>query len=359
MALLENKATHQPKIAVIMAGGRGTRFWPRSRSHKPKQFLKIFGSEPLLRQTFLRIHPQFEADRIFVATTGDLVEECLRLLPELPVENFLLEPEGRNTAPCLALALVQIERKFPSGVMVVLSADHWIDNADKFKADLWLAAEHAAERGRITVFGIVPTSPEVGYGYIEASGGDKILDVLAFREKPPIETALEYLHSGCHYWNSGMFVWTLADFRRELSRHAPEILAPLDAWVRGGAEMSNLQEVYGKLPKISIDYALLEKATHISMVPASFAWSDVGSWSAAAAFLTPDTDGNVTQGKALVVNSKNCAVFGKTRMITITGLEDILVVDEPDALFIAKRGNTEGTKQVMDKLKEQGRTDLL
>ena len=203
------------KVAVIMAGGKGTRFWPRSRSQRPKQFLAIAGNETLLHQTVHRLDGHFEPQHIFVVTTLELAADTRAMLPELPPENILVEPEGRNTAPCLALSLVEIERRVPKGVMVVLSADHWIGDTEAFIKDVETAVDHAASQRELVVFGIKPTYPETGYGYIEVddSGDDPVQKVLAFREKPPMDMALRYLESGRHYWNAGMFVWTLADFR--------------------------------------------------------------------------------------------------------------------------------------------------
>lgn len=347
------------KVAVIMAGGRGTRFWPRSRTSRPKQFLSIVGEESLLRQTFTRLEGAFDPAHVFVVTTADLAEACARILPELPPGNILLEPEGRNTAPCLALALVQIERKVPAGVMAVLSADHWIGDREAFVEDIDTAVKHAAWTGDLVVFGIRPTYPETGFGYIESEGQGTVQKVAAFREKPPMEVALQYLQSGRHYWNAGMFVWTLADFRAQLQAHAPMVLAPLDAWAQAGARPEALGAAYGQVPEVAIDVALMEKAQEVSVVPARFTWSDVGSWPAAIHFQEPDAEGNVAQGEVILLETRNSAFFGGRRLIAASGVEDLIVVDDEDALLICHRDKAQSVKKIVERLKSEGREDLL
>ena len=348
-----------PTVAVVMAGGRGTRFWPRSRNARPKQFLAIVGTETLLHQTVHRLDGHVSPERIFVVTTEDLAEETRRMLPELPPENVIVEPEGRNTAPCLALALVEIEKKIPNGVMAVLSADHWIGDRELFLADLDAAVAHAADKRELVTFGIKPTYPETGYGYIESEGQGPVLKVTAFREKPPAAVALQYLESGRHYWNAGMFVWTLADFRQGLEQHAPDVLAPLDAWVAAGARPEALAEAYRQLPKVAIDVALMERASSVAVVPTRFRWSDVGSWPAAIEFQEADAAGNVSLGDTLLLDTRNCAIFGGKRFIAASGVDDLIVVDSDDALLICRRDRAQSVKDVVERLRADGRTELL
>jgi mannose-1-phosphate guanylyltransferase len=360
MVLIEASRTPKPhKLALVMAGGRGTRFWPRSRGRRPKQFLTMVGDESLLQQTVRRLDGSFKVEDIFILTTEELAADTRAMLPELPPENVLVEPEGRNTAPCLALALATLERRAPDGVMVVLSADAWIGDRERFLEDVDTAVEHAAGKHDLVTFGIRPAYPETGYGYIETEGEEAVLGVTAFREKPSYEKAVEYLESGRHFWNAGMFVWTLEDFRAELTRHCPEMLAPLDAWVREGARPGDLPKAYGRLPKLSIDYALMEKSERVAVVPARFRWSDVGSWPAVAEFHEADAAGNVVIGDAILLDTSNCAIFGGQRLIAGAGLSDLIVVDEPDALLVCRRDRAQDVKQIVDKLKETGRDDLL
>lgn len=347
------------KIAVVMAGGRGTRFWPRSRGHRPKQFLAMVGEGSLLHQTVDRLKPSFRNENIYIVTTEDLAAETRRMLPQLPAQNVLVEPEGRNTAPCLALALVAIEKSHPEGVMVVLSADHYIPDTATFLEDIETAVQHAHGARDLVTFGIRPTYPETGYGYIETSGDGRVVKVQAFREKPPRERALEYLASGRHYWNAGMFVWTLADMRSEMLKHCPEVLSPLDAWMARGGAPEALSDAYRQLPKLSIDYALMEKSPKVAVVPARFSWSDVGSWPAVVEFHQPDAAGNVVDGEAILLDSSGCAVFGGKRLIAGSGLKDLIVVDEPDALLICRRDKAQDVKAIVERLESMGRKDLL
>jgi len=342
-----------------MAGGRGTRFWPRSRGTRPKQFLAMVGDESLLHQTVTRLDGSFLPEDIFILTTEELAAETRRMLPMLPPANVLVEPEGRNTAPCLALALVVIEQRLKDAVMVVLSADSWIGDQAKFLKDIDTAVAHAADKRDLVTFGIRPTYPETGYGYIETEGKGKVVGVNAFREKPSYEKAVEYLESGRHFWNAGMFVWTLKDFRSELERHCPELLGPLDEWAAAGADPKTLAKAYRRLPKLSIDYALMEKSERVAAVPANFRWSDVGSWPAVVEFHEADAAGNVVIGDAILLESTNCAVFGGSRLIAATGISDLIIVDEADALLICRKDRAQDVKLIVEKLKAMGREDLL
>ena len=243
--------------------------------------------------------------------------------------------------------------------MVVLSADSWIGDRERFLADIEIAVTHAAEKRDLVTFGIRPTYPETGYGYIETEGEGEVLGVVAFREKPSYEKAVEYLDSGSHFWNAGMFVWTLKDLRSELLSHCPEILTPLDEWAAAGADPAALAKAYRRLPKLSIDYALLEKSERVAVVPARFRWSDVGSWPAVVEFHEADSAGNVVIGDAILLESTNCAIFGGNRLIAATGISDLIIVDESDALLICRKDRAQDVKLIVEKLQALGRQDLL
>ena len=350
------------ELVLVMAGGRGTRFWPRSRESRPKQFLTMIGNESLLQQTVRRLSGRFQPENIFVLTTKQLSEETKKLLPDIPGENVLVEPEGRNTAPCLALALVMIEQLISDGVMVVLSADAWIGDETKFLNDLDQAVVHAAEKHDLVTLGISPSYPETGYGYIEtyeANTEGALLKVKSFKEKPSYKKATEYLEAGNYYWNAGMFIWTLGDFRTQLLEHCPEVIKPLDDWINAGAKPADLPRVYRGLPKVSIDHALMEKAKKVATLPASFRWSDVGSWSAMVDFYEADSSNNVVVGDVLISESSNCAIFGGQRFIAVNGLSNLIVVDESDALLICHKGSTQDVRSIVDKIRVLGRNDLL
>jgi mannose-1-phosphate guanylyltransferase len=347
------------RLAVILAGGRGTRFWPRSRDARPKQFLAIGGSRPLLEETMRRLDGVFRPEDIFVLTTPGLAASTRALLPTLPAGNVLVEPEGRNTGPCLALALAVLERRAPGAVMTALSADAWIGDRGLFLEDLERAMRHAAISGDLVTFGIRPAAPETGYGYIEAEGDGAVRRVRAFHEKPDLETALQYLASGRHFWNAGMFVWTLAALRAQLQRHCPELLEPMDRWSAAGADPVALPHAYTCLPALSIDHALLERSDRVALVPARFPWSDLGSWSALAALRTLDADGNVMEGDGFLLDSSGCAVFGGQRLVAGAGLKDLIVVDTPDALLICHKDRAQDVKRIVQRLKADGREELL
>jgi mannose-1-phosphate guanylyltransferase len=244
--------------------------------------------------------------------------------------------------------------------MTVLSADAWIGDNIKFLNDLNKASDCATKEHGLVTIGIRPTYPETGYGYIETDEKSVPMKVKSFREKPGYEQAVEYLNSGNYYWNTGIFVWTIKDFRAQLLEHCPEIIRPLDGWISAGADLTDLSLIYNSLPKLSIDCALMEKSKRVVLLPASFLWSDVGSWSAVAEFYKADSFGNVvTGGDAVLVESKNCAVFGGSRLIAISGLSDVIVVDEPDTVLICHKRNAQNVKIIVDKLKGLSREDLL
>lgn len=347
------------KIALIMAGGHGMRFWPRSRRARPKQFLNILEDKTLLEQTVQRLKGYFNFNDIFILTTKALAEETSKICPDIPVENIIIEPEGRNTAPCLALALVVIEQLVSNGVMVVLSADAWIGDNAKFYEDLNIAINCAINEHMLVTFGIHPTYPETGYGYIEAEGNETSIKVKAFCEKPNLKKAIEYVQSGRYYWNAGIFIWTVNDFRLQLLEHCPNIIKPLDDWATSGAKSEQLVQTYGSLPKKSIDYALMEKSDRVVVVPASFRWSDVGSWSAILDFYEADGLGNIGVGDNVLIKSNNCAIFSNKRVVAGVGISNLIIVDEPDALLICHKDSAQDVKLVVDRLKTLGREDLI
>lgn len=349
------------RYVVIMAGGSGTRFWPASRSAYPKQFLSIGGRASLLRQTADRVATLVDRRHIFVVTAEVHADHARSDLSDLPPENILVEPEGRNTAPCIGWATRLIQARDPDARIAVLPADHWIADVPSFASHLGAAFE--AARDRIVLFGIVPTQPETGYGYmrrgakIADADGREVCAVERFVEKPNRETALEYMADGHYLWNSGMFVFPARVMAAELARLLPE----LD---RGLAELERRPEalatIYPTLPSISIDYGVMEKSDQISVMPASFGWSDVGSWDAAMEIQGGDELGNVALGSAMLMDASRSMVDARAgRTVVLVGVDDVIVVDTPDAVLVIKRGESQRVKQVVEALRAHDRKDLL
>jgi len=347
--------------SVIMAGGRGTRFWPASRESRPKQFLAVGGDESLLRLTGKRLLPLSGAERTWVVTNAAHVELAAEHLPELPRERVVGEPAGRNTAPCVALAAALVLREDPDGVLLVAPADHWIGDEAEFRRAAAVAAEVADGERTLVTFGVRPTSPHTGYGYIEAGErmSPEVFRVAHFREKPDLPTAQRFLASGRHWWNSGIFAWRADVFLDELARHHPDMAAGCRAIAEAADLSARLAADYPGLTSISVDYAVLEKASDVRMVAAAFPWSDVGSWGALAEVLPSNGDGNVTQGDALTLDSSGCLVRSSSRFTAVVGAKDLLVVDTPDALLVCPKDRAQDVKRVVEALEGKGRRELL
>jgi mannose-1-phosphate guanylyltransferase len=346
---------------VIMAGGSGTRFWPKSRMHHPKQFLAIGGDKPLLRQTADRVMSSIGEDRIFVVTGEAHAKHAREQLPELPSRNILVEPEGRNTGPCIAWATAEILARDRDARVAVLAADHYIADVEGFLAHLESAFEAAQER--IVLFGVVPTHPETGYGYIRrgakvgASKGKEIYLVERFVEKPDRDTALNYLAEGTYLWNSGMFVFPAALMATEIERLLPEVHRGIQTLL---ADPKVIGTLYARLPSVSIDYGVMEKSDRIAVLPAAFGWSDVGSWDAAMQIHSADEGGNVVRGDALLLNVHRSMVEADGgRFVALVGVDDVVVVDTPDALLVIRRGESQRVKNVVEALKAKGKKSLL
>lgn len=365
--------------AVILAGGKGERFWPRSRGQRPKQFLQIFGEGTLLQQAYRRACRLAGAASVWVVTGVEFRMLVTEQLPDLPAGRILLEPLGRDTAPAIGYAALLLEHADPGATMVVLPADHAVFQEDLF-CDTLRKAVRAAGDGRFLVtVGIRPTRPETGYGYLQV--GDPIAAdgmvraVRRFTEKPDMETAYRFLGSGEYLWNSGMFVWQAASVLDAMARHAPELRAGLEAVaglldeaggdaaagpVAGGApgpgepRWQRLTEAFGRLPRISIDYAILEKADNVAVVPGLFGWDDLGSWSAMSRIGQADEAGNVVSGRALLVESRECVVDGGERLVVTFGVERLVVVDAGDVVFVGDVDRMDQLKQVLAEMRVHG-----
>ena len=357
--------------ALIMAGGEGRRFWPLSSREKPKQFLTLTGGKSLIRETVDRILPLVPIERIFIVTVEKYKDETVKHIPELPKENLILEPEGKNTAPCIVYGTLVIEKKAGEAVVVVLPADHAVGDDEGFRDSVKFAAAAAGARlgdGRypIITLGVTPTSPETGYGYIKA-GKDviesaeqfKALDVIRFSEKPDHETALAFLREGGYYWNSGVFVWKTSSIISEFEEILPEWHArfeDLAQWLYSSSEKGAAEEFYGSIEAGSIDKLILERSSHTAVVPVSFPWSDVGSWKALDEYLRDGEEANVTRGNVISIGSTGCLAIGGKRPVAIVGLRDVVVVDSEEGILVLDKEKSQDVRLVPDAL-EKGPRD--
>jgi mannose-1-phosphate guanylyltransferase len=356
----------QNRYALILAGGSGTRFWPRSRKRKPKQLLPFFGERTLIQETLERLRPEIPPERTWILTNEDLRPDIIRQLPDVPASQVLAEPAQRNTAPCIALAAQIVHAADPNAVLGVFPSDHLIDKPVRFRR-LLKAAFQAAESGGLIVLGIAPRWPETGYGYIEfpagvQPGGLNALRVKRFREKPDLKTAKRFVAAKRFYWNSGMFFWRADVFLHSLRMHLPRtaaLLASLPAFP-DGRFTERLREVYSLAENISVDYAVLEKADNVLGLPAGdIGWNDLGSWNAIHELLPQDEQGNVLRSDALPLESAGNYVDVPGKLIALVGVNDLIVVDTPDALLIADRAHAQVVGHVPKLLDKDGRKDLI
>lgn len=348
---------------VVMAGGSGTRFWPESRRVRPKQFLTLSGTESLIQQAAHRVRPLIDAAQTWVVTGGAHADETARQLPEIPANQILHEPCGRNTAPCIGLAAMAILQKDPDAIVLVTPADHIIQPEQAFRDTVARATTLVGENPQASVLiGIKPTYAATGYGYIER--GDATGDgyqVAQFREKPAKEIAEQYLQTGRFYWNSGIFVWKASRIIELLQLHQPAICDRLDALQPAWGTSSwgsTLSAEFPRMPSISIDYAVLEPAASagtVFVLPASFGWDDVGSWQSLPAVLGKDADGNTTAGLTCSLNSTGCVIRSSNdHLIAAIGLEDLVVVHTPDATLVAPRDDENALRKLVALLEEKG-----
>ena len=351
----------QPVQAVILAGGSGSRLWPLSRQQLPKQFLSLDGEASLLDATVQRLHPLIAADDVWVVTGQALASG--EAFDSLQGYRQVLEPVGRNTAPAIAIAAALLQDKLQADpVMVVLPADHIIKNEQEFQRRLRIAIDAAASAGDLVTFGITPTRPDTGFGYIEAEGQDgDVLKVRRFTEKPDAATAEAFLADGHYYWNSGMFVWKASSILEQIERHLPEVAAVLyemrDAWRQGTPWQQVVSREFARMPDISVDYGVLERSDKVSLVPCDIGWSDVGSWDAVHEIADKDAGGNAVSGNVLAIDCRDSLLRSQHRLIAAIGLQDVIAVETPDALLLVRRGDSQRVREVVDTLKLRGGTE--
>lgn len=341
--------------ALIMAGGKGTRFWPLSTEEKPKQFLNLIGNDTMIQMTVNRIKSIIPIDRIFVCTGERYVDLVKEQLPELPDKNIIVEPEGRNTAPCIALSAFVIKKYFNNANMVVLPSDHLIKDEEEFRNTILSANEYVKQNEEaIVTLGMTPSRAETGYGYIKCTTNEsrvdnhKVIKVDSFVEKPNKETAKKYLEDGNYLWNGGMFLWSVENVLSQIQMYANDTYKALDKLQETEEDKIQLfiNENYKNTEAISIDYAVLEKSNNIYVIPSSFGWDDVGSWEALDRYREKDEAGNVLVGSAKVVESESNLVISSTQDIVVEGLKDIYVIENDGKILVGQKSNVANVKEL-------------
>lgn len=354
--------------AVVMAGGKGTRFWPLSRENRPKQVLPVVGEKTMIQETVERLSKIAPPERTYVVTGASHAEEIRAQLPRIPARNVIVEPAGRNTAPCIALSAAIIKKIDPDGVMAVFPSDHVIARPDAlYKAVDAVMAGIDKDRSALGVIGIKPNYPETGYGYIKtaAQTGGGAMKAEEFLEKPDIATADRYVKSGNYYWNAGMFFWRADVILDEIGKSQPEtarVVVELATAFGTGRFDALMAETYPRLNSISIDYAVMERAGAEGRVIAAVAdpgWSDVGSWRSLYDLVPSDSEGNRARGKLIAVDSTGAFVHNGKRLVAVVGLDDVIVVETDDAILVCHKDRAQDVRQVTEKLKERGLTGYL
>ena len=354
--------------AVIMAGGSGTRFWPASRRERPKQFLSLVADSPLLRITYDRLAGLVPPQRTWVVTTASTADATRDILPELPAANILAEPVGRNTAACAGLAAHALLRLDREATCIVLPADHLIGEEERFRSAVTAGAEHVSREGGLLTFGVQPSRPETGYGYLQvgpetARDGEWVIHELQrFVEKPDEDRARQYVESARYLWNAGIFAWRAADLLDELHRQLPELAAGLDsvAAAFGTAEADSvIAEIYPELPATSVDFGVMEQAKQCWTVPVDFPWSDVGSWPALAETLPVDPSDNRLRGRVHSEDARRNILVSMGPTLSVVGVDDLVVVATPDAVLVMPREQAQEVKEVVEALREKGWDDVL
>jgi mannose-1-phosphate guanylyltransferase len=350
---------------LILAGGRGTRFWPRSRRRSSKQVLNVVGSRSLIQNTVERLRPVIAPERLWVLTNDSLRDEIVRQLPEVPAAQILAEPAQRNTAPAIGLAAHILQSIDPDAVMGIFPADHIIAREGRYR-QIVRAAFRSAERGQMVVLGILPRWPETGYGYIEfprgTEPGSSPVPISRFQEKPDVRTARRYVASGRFFWNAGMFFWRAGVLLDELRRASPRtasILAALPPF-QDASFAAKLGEVFPLCENVSIDYAVMEKARGVMGIACpEIGWNDVGSWNAVYELLPHDANGNVLLHDAICQAAGGNYVDSGGKMVALVGVSDLIVIDTPDALLIAHRDSAQQVGEIVKALEKRKRDDLL
>ena len=354
---------------VIMAGGKGERFWPKSRINLPKQFLSLTDDgKSMIQHTVERVKSLVDIENVYVVTNEMYKNLVLEHIPDIPDDNIIIEPVARNTAPCIGLAAMHIIKKNIKSKMIILPSDHLIKFNEIFIDTLKTALDVVEKGSSLVTIGITPNYPETGYGYINFTKGENfrdsanIYEVLRFVEKPNLEKAKEYLTSGQYLWNSGMFVWKASTILENFKEYLPEIYEGLQK-IREVINTEKYEEVLKKefpnLPSESIDYGIMEKAKNIYVIPGNFGWDDVGSWLSLERINKTNQDGNVINGNVISIKTKNSIIQGNEKLIATIGLEDIVIVDTDDVTLVCHKNNTQEVKEIINNLKICNRNEYL
>jgi mannose-1-phosphate guanylyltransferase len=353
-------------LAVIMAGGTGERFWPQSRLKRPKQLLNLTGKGSLIELTVERLRNLSKPEEIYIITNIDQFEGVRREVPQIPTDNIIAEPERKNTAPCIGLACHFLKKRFGNRPVIVLPADHIIEPLDKFERVVRAGEDYVSKHDVLITFGIKPTRPDTGYGYIRA--GEKLTEVDGielyrsdgFFEKPDVGQAREFTSRGGYYWNSGMFMWKVNTVLNAIARFLPELSSALLALEDGTKATDEvLKGIYKKIPSESIDYGVMEKAANVVVLEGDFYWNDVGNWESIRELFSSDEDGNVLVGDHIIIDGRENTILSSQKVVGLIGLDDIVVVNGGDAILVCKRTRVQEVKKVVARLRDGGKEDLI